>query len=317
MRAAAARSLGESQAVYAMVRDSFAQKNYGQVIYFSDALLRKRPQLIGSVIPILASMAESSDQNVVDGIERILAANPPWRRAFFANLLGAVTDARTPLKLYMNLKDTKAPPTGSDLSAYLGFLIDAGHRELAYYTWLQFLPPEQLSNVGYLTNGGFEVPLSGFPFDWTITPGTGVTIDILERPDADQDKALFIEFGPGRADFRGVSQLLMLAPGNYRVVWRLRGQLAGRRGLQWRVACAGTRIPLGEGPMFVGSAPTWDEFALTFTVPDADCRGQDLRLTLAARSASEQLVSGSVWYDDMRIVRLDEAAESDAALPVP
>jgi hypothetical protein len=317
MRAAAARSLGESQAVFAMLRDSFARKDYAQVIYYSDALLRKRPQLVGSVIPMLASMSESDDRDAFGRIQSILAANPPWRRVFFANLLGAITDARTPLKLYMNLKDTKAGPTSSDLSAYLGFLIDRGHRELAYYTWLQFLPPEQLSNVGYLANGGFDVPLSGFPFDWAITPGSGVTIDIMDRPDVDHDKALFIEFGPGRADFKGVSQLLMLAPGNYRVVGRLKGQLAGRRGVQWLVACAGTRTPLGEGPMFLGSAPTWDEFDFTFTVPETYCRGQTLRLSLAARSASEQLVSGSVWYDDMRIERIDAAAESEAPPPVP
>jgi hypothetical protein len=81
--------------------------------------------------------------------------------------------------------------------------------------------------------------------------------------------------------------------------------------LQWSISCAGRGKPaLGEGPMFVGVAPKWGEFDFTFTVPETECRAQELRLVLAARSASEQLVSGTVWYDDLQISRLEEADQS-------
>ena len=144
-----------------------------------------------------------------------------------------------------------------------------------------------------------------------ISRGSGVTIDLIERPDKQNAHALSLEFGPGRADFDGVSQLLMLAPGSYRLTGQYKGEIEGRRGLQWRVTCAGGEgAPLAESSMFLGMAPTWTEFAVAFTVPDADCRAQELRLVLAARSASEQLVSGSIWYDELRVVRTDQPAES-------
>ncbi len=108
-----------------------------------------------------------------------------------------------------------------------------------------------------------------------------------------------------------MSQLLLLTPGSYRLKGKFKGETRGRRGLQWSIRCAGSgKAALGEGPMFVGVAPKWSDFDFTFTVPDAGCRAQELRLVLAARSASEQLVSGAVWYDDLQISRLEDADQS-------
>lgn len=310
---AAARSLGESIAVYWMLNDSFVNKNYAKTIYYADAFLRKRPHFIAHAIPMLGRIAEGTDPDALAALEKVLLGDPPWRRPFFSALMSAITDARTPLKLLLSLKDSHAPPTSQDLSGYLNFLIGRKLYELAYYTWLQFLPPGALSNVGLLTNGRFETPPSGLPFDWVISPGSGVTIDIVARPETSNNRALLLEFGLGRADFRGVSQLLMLLPGTYRLTGRFKGQINGRRGVQWHVTCAGSSAPIADGPMFIGVEPKWTDFDFTFMVPEAECRAQELRLDLAARSASEQLVSGSAWYDDLRIARPEPRTASEPA----
>jgi len=56
--------------------------------------------------------------------------------------------------------------------------------------------------------------------------------------------------------------------------------------------------------MMTGLAPTWRPFSFTFEVPeDQPCRAQVVSLTLDARSASERLVSGAIWYGNLRIER--------------
>src|SRR5262249_53623023 len=159
-----------------------------------------------------------------------------------------------------------------------------------------FLPPEQLASAGLLFNGSFASVPSGLPFDWVISPGTGVTMDIVERPDDAERRALFIEFGPGRVEFGSMTQLTLLGPGTYHLRGKYRGEIGGRRGLVWRVSCAGSGgAPLGESQMLKGTAFAWQDMEFSFTVPQTECRAQRLKLELDARMASEQLVTGSMW----------------------
>ncbi|MET0195151.1 MAG: hypothetical protein ABW200_17460 [Hyphomicrobiaceae bacterium] len=301
MQAAAQRSRRESVAIFWLMRESFEQKDFATAVQHADVLLRTRPQVAPQVTPTLARIAEHKDAS--SELRQMLATNPPWRASFFSTLMRNITDARTPLDLLLSLKDTPTPPTSAELREYLALLMRNQFHELAYYVWLQFLPQEQLASAGLLFNGDFESRPSGLPFDWVITAGSGVTIDLARRPDDAGQRALLVEFGHGRADFRGVAQYVMLAPGSYVLKGQYRGQLVGRRGLEWRINCAGAELPIAKTAMVTGVVPAWTEFSVAFTVPDADCRAQQVRLALDARSASEQLVTGSIWYDKLQIAR--------------
>jgi hypothetical protein len=304
MQAAVRRSLHESVAVYWLMRRRHDMHDYGAAISYADALIRTRPDLIAQAMPTLSQIAESKDAG--SELSDLLAANPPWRRPFFELLSNYISDARTPLYLFLNLRDTATPPSAPELRGYLDFLIRHTFYELAYYTWLQLLPAEQLGNAGLLFNGSFELAPSGLPFDWVISSGSGVTANIATLPDRDTEHAVFIEFGHGLVEFQGISQVIMLSAGTYKFQGKYRGEIAGRRGLRWRIACAGAAaIPIGESPMVVGTASPWKDFEFSFSVPKADCRAQYVRLVLDARSASEQFVSGSIWYDELRIVRAE------------
>lgn len=303
MQAAAKRSFRETPAVYDLLLRSFEAHQYGQVLDYADAILRTASRMTHYVVPIVARVAE--DGNAKDLLAEQLARNPPWRGALLARLPGAVKDARTPLNILLALRDSGAPPSSDELRGYIDVLIRNNLYELAYYTWLQFLSPDDLTRTGLLYNGSFDRPFSGLPFDWVIRRGAGVTIQVSSEAGLNQGQALNIEFGYGRIDFGGVSQMVLLAPGTYRFRGRFKGEIAGRRGLVWRIACAGKRDFLGESEMMVGSAPTWRTFSFSFEVPqEPSCRAQQVSLALDARSTSEKLVSGQVWYGELAIERM-------------
>ena len=300
MQAAAERSLHESRAIFWTMRKKYREADYETALHYADILLRTRQLVHPYVLPMLAKLTETPGAS--DQLKQLLAKNPPWRPQFFAYLPRGISDARTPLDIFLSLKDTATPPSSTDLQPYLDFLIQHGFQDLAYYAWLQFLSPEQLSKVGHLFNGNFQTAPSGLPFDWTFKGGNAVTLQIAERLDQEGDNALLIEFGPGRVEFGGVSQLVVLAPGRYQLHGKHKSDLVSQRGLQWRILCGSTS--LGESRPVMGTEPSWEEFEVSFTVPE-DCPAQTIKLALDARSASETFVSGSIWYDDLGISRTD------------
>lgn len=303
MEAAATNSIGESVAVYWLLQKSDEKQDYDKALYYADALLRTRSGVMPLVLPTLARLAENPQAK--DAVEKLLAGNPPWRRQFFAALPHAISDARTPLGLLLAIKNAPVPPAVNEITDYVNFLIEHKFFELAYYTWLQFLPPQQLSGAGLLFNGSFDTDPSGLPFDWVLSPGTGATMDIVRDAEVGR-RVLLIALGPGRVEFGGVTQFTLLAPGTYQFKGKHRGEIVGRRGLIWRVTCAGTSgPPIGESQMVVGISQQWQYDQFSFSVPAKDCRAQRLSLELDARMASEQLVNGSLSFGELSISRVD------------
>jgi hypothetical protein len=303
MQSAVRLSLHETTAAYWLMRKSTAAKDYSTAIYYADVLLRTRPEFAPYVVPLLARAAE--DRQAIGLLKTVLSNDPPWRKQFLVALPSSVTDVRTPLDLLLSLRKGPAPLKPADIDGYLQFLIAHKFYDLAYYTWLQFLPPEELRAAGLLFDGDFEVVPSGLPFDWKITPGSGVTIDIVPRSDKPAGHALLIDFLYGRVEYHSVVQLVMLNPGTYAFKGKYKGELAGPRGLKWRVVCAGDAgTKVGESAAISGRTRGWADVAFSFTVPTSNCRAQYVRLDLDARMASEQLVSGSMSFDELQISRL-------------
>lgn len=304
MAMAARTSVRETYAAYWMLQRSYEMKDLKGAVGYADKVLRTRSQMLKHVMPFLVRIAESKQG--ASELKTALLANPPWRTPFLRALPAVMNDTRAPLDLLLALKDTDEPPSSEELKGYIDALLARNQQELAYYTWLQFLPPEQLGSIGLLFNGSFEMQPTQLAFDWQMPPGAGVSLQVAVRPDRTGERALRVVFGQGRADFRGVRQTTMLGPGSYRLEGSYMGELAGRRGLIWRVTCDGATRPAGVSSAFIGATPAWTGFNLTFSVPPTGCRSQRLELVHDARSESEKLLAGTAWYDELRITRLVE-----------
>ena len=316
MKGAAQLSLEESLAVFWMMRESYRDQDYAETMRYADTLLRSRPQLAPHVFPMLGRMAENVTAS--SELKKALAENPPWRGQFFGALPNQVTDARTPLELLLSLRNTATPPTEEERRSYLEALVQHKLYELAYYSWLQFLPQEQLSKTGRLFNGSFDAAPTGLPFDWVFRRGGGVNIKFAQRSDQEGKRALLIEFGPGRVDFSsGLSELVLLPPGDYKLEGKYKADLVSQRGLKWSVTCVDATDPAGISGTINGSDSTWKDIEIPFTIPHDECPAQYVRLDLDARSASEQFVSGAAWFDDLSITRVENSAPttSEPALP--
>ena len=100
-------------------------------------------------------------------------------------------------------------------------------------------------------------------------------------------------------------QLVWLAPGSYHFRGKEKLDLVSQRGLRWHISCINREATeIGASPLITGHAPTWADFGFSFTVPEADgCPAQYVWLNYDARWASEQFISGAVWFDDLQIER--------------
>ncbi len=309
LEAAFKLSRREETAAFWLLNESFQKKDTPSVLNYADVIFRTKSQLAPYVVSYLSQLA--TDQESRGLLVKKLATNPTWRGSFFLNLPKSVQDPKVPLLIVMDLKGSPHPVTDAELKPYLNSLLVHGREELAYSAWLQHLPSTKLQDLGHLYNPGFNEPTSELPFNWVITNPRFAGFEVHPRAGSHANKALQLNLGPGRIKFGEVRQVLMLSPGKYRLEGSLKGALKGRRGVRWQLRC-GKRLKdvLGQSELLLGKGLNWTTFSVEFVVPNADtCRAQTLRLFHHARSASEELIFGELWFDDLRLTEVGDLAE--------
>jgi hypothetical protein len=204
-------------------------------------------------------------------------------------------------QLYQSLIRSSQPPTALEMKPYLDRLILMGRFEEAYQDW-RAMSLHGETPARYPYNGNFEAPLDGLPFNWVFDGVSGAEIQITAVPDRGSSYALRVEFSGARATLGNVGQLLMLAPGSYRL------ELAGKasdlrteRGLVWQISCAQSGTLLAETDPVRGMSP-WTDLKVKFSVPSSDCRAQWLKLIIPARTASEAEIEGEAWFENFRVI---------------
>ncbi|UXI66397.1 tetratricopeptide repeat protein [Tahibacter amnicola] len=231
----------------------------------------------------------------------VLAGNPPWRTAFLlACAQGDSSVIASTVEVVKGLRKSVFPPTSDELSALVERLIRDQAVEPAYILWRQSLPaPMAPGNA--IHNGDFERAPTNTGFDWRIQSLAGASATVTDKRDR-AGHALRVHFSNQRVAFTHVSQILLLPPGRFAVMGQVRlDALQSERGLEWVLDCLGTPTrSLGRSEPMRGTTG-WQSFQFGVDVP-ADCKAQRLTLATRARIAAEGQISGTAWFDDLRVI---------------
>lgn len=263
-----------------------------------DALARVDPASVDEIAAPLGSLVGTPL-----GLElrALLSESPPWRSrlwqawwgqagrsfVFHSYLASLAVNARLSREEAMSWS---AALERDSRFEELAWLWQQGHRESG---------PRTLEGI---TDAGFRAAPEGYGFGWRAWPVPGASVAFSPgsgpRPD---DSALVLHFSGQRVPFEHVQQLLWLAPGEYRLDYKVRADgLRAAQGLAWNVHCVPGEVLVGQGAPAKGRQ-AWRSSSFVFRVPESGCRAQRLVLRLRAIGPSEQWAAGGVRYGALRL----------------
>jgi hypothetical protein len=303
MLEAVRRSRREAYAVFWLLNESYYKGDFTAAVDYADILLRTKPGLSSYVLNFLSNIARSPEGRSL--IVQSLADNPGWRKLFLKSLWELFKNDQAGIDLVSDLKNTKGPAASFEIAGYIDRLVWTNAADTAYNVWLQTLPQDRLDNLGLMTDPNFEASSSGSVFGWNIEEGINAVSEFVPAGNSTQERLLHVAFFEGRVRLPEVRQVLLLAPGHYRFEGKLRGSIVGKRGLRWDLRCVSGSHVIGQTDMLMGKSEEWRLFTFEAEVPQGkDCAGQILGLHHDSRSASEELISGEVWFGSWRLERL-------------
>ncbi len=134
-------------------------------------------------------------------IGAMAASDPPWLAPFVADACQRGTDPAilAPLVLKVSASDAAAPAAAA---CVVDKLRAAGQWELAYHLWLNLIPRTHRGKLGFVFNGGFELPPGPAGFDWRLQQGrerhTGHEAAIVRATGAEGQRALRVAYNGNR-----------------------------------------------------------------------------------------------------------------------
>ena len=293
-----ATAQNNTQVQLATLWSKLAKEN--KLIETWNILLTRDQELRKSLFPHLRKLIFTPGKEHL--FDKFATTESQWWPSFFIFL---AQDKQTPLpvlaRLY-NLPNTaKQAPTENENKAYISRLIEEKQWQDARNVWLKSLPTELSSYQGLVFDGGFEGDQVNSGFNWYLTSNKQVKIQQELTFGMEGHHALHINFiGSPRFNFQNIWQRLVLEPGHYELGFRYRAErFRTTKGLQWRIICIDDNKLLAESPAILAN-PTWKPLQIEFDVP-SNCPVQYLRLEATSRYAHEQVFSGDLWLDAVRI----------------
>lgn len=273
------------------------------LLHWSKAL-EMRPTLSDTLFPAMLTFAETPGGR--RAYTKMLSDPPEWWADFFNYALRNSADPETLKALYNARAHEKTGVGQAERKAYLDYLLNTGRWTEAYFVWLNGLDARQMSFLGNIYDGGFELPLSDEGYGWRPQSWDGLLLAPEPTYGSSGEKALHVALLKQPPQTRLLHQPLLLDAGHYRLHGRVRlDNLAAGRGLYWTVTCSGAMNdkPLAASEHFIGT-DHWKDFAFELMIPAGKCEAQLLNLEVDL-GAEAGIFSGSAWFDELALEKLD------------
>jgi tetratricopeptide (TPR) repeat protein len=291
-------SLRDDPAHAWLIENRLRRGDYGSAFAHADTLARRREDMYPNLFRLF-TMAAIQDPKATPFLVRLLAASPPWRRAYLISLQKDDAGALLLANLALALEKTDAPFSRWELEQLYRGWTDArrfgGIREIRR----RLDRPPMGAPVA---NGDFSTPIEDQlrPFGWRLGAAPGFSTAVFDDDQRAGDLALRVEYDSfGSGVF--ADQMLLLAPGSYvlRGVHRADEPLR-HSASDWRITCAETEMEIAKTGHAEADIPTtkWTPFRMTITVPAKTCTAQWLWLEARPR---DRRASATLWFDKISI----------------
>jgi tetratricopeptide (TPR) repeat protein len=241
------------------------------------ALARLVPGGSQLIVPGLAQYARTPD--AFAHLRTMFAANPEIGQAVLAELASDAGNADLILRIAgPRLTGTPGAPVPAWQVRLLDSLVQRGEfaRAQTFWSGISGIRP---SNPPGLLNKSFAKIDAPPPFNWTFGSGS---FGVAEPVAGGQLKVIYY----GRENAQLASQLLLLRPGQYRIVMEASGDAGGTSDLEWSIVCEPSKAKIAGVPLGAATL-AGKEIGATFAVPARNCPAQWLKLTGTPRDIAK------------------------------
>ena len=233
------------------------------------ALARLAPGGVASMAPYVAAYAKN--RATWPQLRQIFASNSDLESVALAAMAGDASNADAVMAL---ADEAHRTPTIAWVPTMLNSLILAGQYEKARAIWssvshVRVAPGQTIYDPAFAD--GNAPP----PFNWELMSSA---VGIAERRHGGKLHVIFY----GQQDGLLARQLLLLAPGSYRLIMSVEGNLDRGRALTWSIRCDRAQSPFSAVALDAVAAKPW-----TFNVP-AGCLAQWLELSGISSDVAQQ-----------------------------
>jgi tetratricopeptide (TPR) repeat protein len=183
----------------------------------ADALLRRWPGRFDDVSGAL--VAVFADPRGNRALMEKLADGPAWRASLLQAVAKHTGAAALLYQAILDLRDTKVPPTVSEVNLVMDSLLGLGDYANAYRLFLFTLSEAEEKVAGSVFDGHFKLSPSGKRFGWEVRQTRGLEISFA--PDGG---GAAIQFEDRPVTSIGLQQTLLLAPDRYKLTMTISGQ---------------------------------------------------------------------------------------------